>query len=326
MKEKEMKGIRVEDFFNGLHDELKLDLVAGHSGMKRRIKVAEMNRPGLALTGFFKYFARNRVQILGKVEISYLKEMTVSLRKKRIKELFDQKIPAIIIARRYVPPQELIDEANNQDIPVFRSSVVTMHMVNLATIFLENCFARTTVINGEFVEVFGVGVLILGDSGVGKSECALGLVERGHRLISDDAVNVRTLSGNILIGSGDEHTKHHMEIRGLGIINVQTLFGAGCVRKEREIDMVVTLEEWASHKDYERLGIDDLKYSIFDVELPHIIIPVKPGRDIGLLIEVAALNHRLKGMGYHSARDFNEQLINRMRDDKKNMKSSSVIR
>ena len=322
-----MKGIRVEDFFNGLHDDLKLDLVAGHSGMKRRIRVAEMNRPGLALTGFFKYFARNRVQILGKVEISYLKEMTISLRKKRIKELFDQEIPAIIIARRYIPPQELIDEANNQDIPVFRSSVVTMHLVNLATIYLENCFARTTIINGEFVEVFGVGVLILGDSGVGKSECALGLVERGHRLISDDVVNVRTLPGkNIIIGSGDEHTKHHMEIRGLGIINVQTLFGAGCIRKEREIDMVITLEEWASHKDYERLGIDDLKYSIFDVELPHIIIPVKPGRDIGLLIEVAALNHRLKGMGYHSARDFNEQLINRMRDDKKNMKSSSVIR
>lgn len=308
-------GIKVEDFYKGIVSSLGLLLVAGEKGLKRRIKVAEVNRPGLALSGYFEYFASERVQILGKVEISYLKKLSPKVRRKRISELLAQNIPCCIVARNYLPPSELIEEANKRKIPVFRSNLITMILVNKATLFLEDVFSRSTTVTGDFVEVYGVGVIIIGGSGVGKSECALSLIERGHRLVADDVIRVKYIEGKRPIGSGNELTKYHMEVRGLGIINVQTLFGVACIRGEREIDIVITLEAWDSEKDYDRVGIDEQKYRIFDFDLPHLVIPVRPGRDLALIVEVAALNYRLKSMGYHSARELNKRLIEYMKKE-----------
>ena len=308
-----MKGITVGEFYDRLRKKLKLSIIAGSEGLDRRVKVGELNRPGLALAGYFDFFASGRGQVLGKVEISFLRQMRKDHRERRIRELLEHGIPFCIVARNYVPPGELIREGNRLKIPIFRSSLITMVLVNKATIFFEDEFAPTTTKGGNLLEVFGVGVLIRGKSGVGKSECALALIQKGHRLVADDVVRIRLQDGKVLIGSGAELTRHHMEIRGLGIINVQTLYGAGCVRESIKIDQVVTLEEWDSSREYERLGLEERTASIMGINLPRIVIPVRPGRDIALLIETAALNHRLKKMGYHAARDLNRDLIKLMR-------------
>ncbi|MBI1883889.1 MAG: HPr(Ser) kinase/phosphatase [Chlamydiae bacterium] len=307
------KGFTVEEFFQKTRDSLQLRLVAGFGGLKRRIKVAEVNRPGLALAGYFDYFARRRVQVLGKVELIYLKNMDPQLRRSRIIELLDQDVPCCIVSRQMLPPTELVEEAEKKEIPVFRSPLVTMILVNKATLFLEDIFAAVLAVSADLVEVFGVGVLIRGESGVGKSECALSLIERGHRLISDDVVRVRYTAGGRLLGTGDPLLKHHLEVRGLGIINIQTLFGASCVMQEKEVELVVSLEDWKSEKEYDRLGMDEQFYRLFDVDLPHVLVPVRPGRDLALLVEVAALNQRLRKMGYHASRDLNQELIEQMR-------------
>jgi len=308
-----VKGITVQEFFDKNKDALHLRLVAGAKGLKRRIKVAEVNRPGLALAGYFDYFAQARIQVLGKVELIYLKNMDPKLRRERIIELLNQKSPCLIVARRLLPPHELVQEAEKKGVPIFRSPLVTMILVNKATLFLEDVFAATLTTSANLVEVYGVGVLIRGDSGVGKSECALGLVERGHRLISDDVIRVRYTAGGRLVGSGDPLMRHHLEVRGLGIINIQTIFGASCVMQQKEIELVVTLEEWDPKKEYDRLGLDEMSYRLFDIDLPHVVIPVRPGRDLALLVEVAALNHRLKKMGVHASRSLNEELIGEMK-------------
>lgn len=307
-----MKGITVSQFYERLNELLQLKLVAGGAGLKRRILVSEINRPGLPLAGFIKYFANRRGQVLGKVEISYLRSLGPKERRKKIRILFQQKIPFCIVARNYVPPSEMVEEADKFRIPIFRSPLITIQMINKCTIFLEEMFAPHTTLIANLVEVFGIGVLIMGRSGVGKSECALGLVERGHRLISDDLVHVRLVEGEYLLGTGSEITRFHMEIRGLGIIDVQRLFGAGCVRQRKRIDLAVTLERWEQDKEYERLGLDEAQYSVMNVTIPHIIIPVRPGRDLALLIEAAALNHRIKLMGPHPVRELDRQVQKEM--------------
>lgn len=308
-----IKGITVQEFYEKTRESLQLRLVAGANGLKRRVKVAEVNRPGLALAGYFDYFAQARIQVLGKVEVIYLRTMDAATRRQRVNQLLQQKSPCFIVARRLLPPAELLEEAEKRRVPVFRSPLVTMILVNKATLFLEDIFAASLTISANLVEVFGVGVLIRGASGVGKSECSLGLIERGHRLITDDAIRVMYTAGGRLVGSGDLLMKHHLEVRGLGIINVQTIFGASCVMHQKEIELVVTLEDWDPKKDYDRLGMDDNFFRIFDVNLPHVVIPVKPGRDLALLVEVAALNHRLRKMGVHTGRELNEQLIQAMK-------------
>lgn len=303
----------IEAFYQNTKNLLQMELVAGEKGLSRCIKVAEINRPGLALSGYFDYFASERVQVLGKVEVVYLKNMSAKLRRKRIKNLLDQNVPCVIIGRRYIPPRELLEEADKMNIPVFRSKLVTMVIMNKATLYLEDIFAAVVSVNADLVEVFGVGVLIRGSSGVGKSECALGLVERGHRLVSDDVVWVRYTAGGRLVGKGDRLMRHHLEARGLGIVNIQTIFGAASVLEEKEIELVISLEDWDSAKEYDRIGLDDQYYKLFDVDLPHITVPVRPGRDLVLLIEVAALNHRLKKMGHHASWELNEELIAHMK-------------
>lgn len=308
-----MKGIIVREFYENLKDRLKLRLVAGQEGLSRRITVAEINRPGLALAGCFKYFASKRVQVIGKVEMTYLGTMAEVKRKRQLQRLLACDIPCCIVSRNYRPPKALVEEADRKSIPLFRSPLVTMVLLNRATIFLEDCFAPTTSISGDLLEVFGVGVLLRGESGVGKSECALSLIKRGHRLIADDIVKIRLRGGDNPVGFGSPLTRHHMEIRGIGIVNVQTLFGAACIRESKRIDLVISMEEWVSNKEYERLGLEEDTFNILGVKVPYVIIPVRPGRDIALLIEVACLNQRLKWLGYHSARDLNERLINLMK-------------
>lgn len=311
-----MKSITVKEFYDSLKDKLKLHLIAGEKGLDRNITVAEINRPGLALAGYFKYFASKRVQVIGKVEITYLETLSAEERKRQIRKLLEEDVPCCIVARNYIPPKELIEESNKFSIPLFRSPLITMVLLNKATIFLADWFAPVTSITGDLVEIYGVGTLLRGESGVGKSECALSLIKRGHRLIADDIVKVKLRGGDTLVGSGSHLTRHHMEIRGLGIINVQTLFGAGCIREDKRIDIAITMEEWDPKKEYERLGLEEQKFNILGIDIPYVVIPVRPGRDVALLVEVACLNQRLKWLGFHSAKDLNKKLIDLMKTKK----------
>ncbi|MCX6357990.1 MAG: HPr(Ser) kinase/phosphatase [Candidatus Aureabacteria bacterium] len=304
-----MRGITVKQFYELTKEHLKLRLVAGAKGLSRRITVPELNRPGLAFAGYFSYFASRRPQVLGMVETHYLQSMEARLRRARIRQLLRHRVPCVILTRNYRPPQEMIEEADREKVPFFRSPMVTMALINKATIFLEDEFSPSTSVGANLLEVFGVGVLICGRSGVGKSECALGLIKRGHRLIADDVVKVQLREGKYLIGTGAEIVKHHMEIRGLGIINVQDLYGATCVKEAQEVELAVSLEEWDSAKEYERLGLEDKTMEILGQNIPHLVIPVRPGRDIVLLLETAALNHRLKKMGKHAAKTLDRELI-----------------
>jgi HPr kinase/phosphorylase len=307
-----MRGIRVGYLYERMADDLRLTMQAGERGMNRRIKVAEVERPGLAMTGFFDYFAWRRIQVVGKVEIFYIRSLTSEVRRERIRGLMERNIPCLIVARNYRPPQELIEEADSYNVPLFRTPLITMNLVNRLTLFLDEEFAPTVSIPGNMVEVYGVGVLIRGKGGVGKTETSLGLIEKGHRLITDDIVRIRLREGRYLVGTGAELTRHHMEIRGLGIINVQALFGAVCFKEEAPIDLVVTLERWDPEKEYERLGIEEETISILGKPVPHLLIPVRVGRDIVLMVETAALMHRLKATGYNPAKQLNETLVGLM--------------
>ena len=303
----------ISEFYESMKEELQLNLVAGKEGLKRRIRWPEINRPGLALAGYFDYFAWRRVQILGKVEITYLRSLEPRVSRARIAQILSRNIPCMIVARRYRVPQELVEEADRLKAPLFRSPLITVDLIDRVTVFLDNEFAPSVSLKGNLVEVFGEGVFLEGKSGVGKSETALGLLGRGHRLITDDVVRIKLRERKYLIGSGSELTRHHMEIRGLGIINVQKLFGAVCFREESEIHLAITLEWWDPGKEYERLGIEEDTIRILDKPVPHLTMPVRSGRDMALLVETAALNHRLKSMGFNPAHALNEQLIEAMR-------------
>lgn len=299
----------VDDLYRQHGERLGLELLAGRTGMKRRIHVPEAHRPGLTLAGYMKGHAGKRILIFGKVEIEYLRDLEAPVRVERLKAILALPAPAVIVARRYRPPKELVQICEEYDIPLFRASMSTMNLLSRLTVLLVEEFAPNMTCHGTLVEVFGVGVLIQGDSSVGKSEAALGLVERGHRLISDDIVKVKKKEDNYIEGSGAELTRHHMEIRGIGIINVANLYGAVCIRDNKSIDIVVKLEAWDDQKFYDRVGLDENSCDILGVKLPYHILPVKPGRDVVLLLETIALNHRLRGMGYNSAKEFKSKLL-----------------
>jgi HPr kinase/phosphorylase len=304
-----MKGISISEFYERMKDELQLSLVAGKEGLSRRIRWPEINRPGLALAGYFDYFPWRRVQILGKVEITYLRSLKPRVARARIKEILTRNVPCMIVARQYRVPQELLEEGDRLSVPVFRTPLVTVDLIDRATVFLDSEFAPSVSLKGNLVEVFGEGVFMEGKSGVGKSETALGLLGRGHRLITDDVVRIKLRERKYLIGSGSELTRHHMEIRGLGIINVQKLFGAVCFREESQIDLAITLERWDPGKEYERLGMEEDTIRILGMPVPHLTIPVRSGRDMVLLVETAALNHRLRSTGFNPARELDQELI-----------------
>lgn len=298
----------VEDLFKRYKERLGLELVAGQNGMKRRIQVPEAHRPGLSLAGYLKNHATKRILIFGKVEVEYLRTLRPSVRIRRLKSLLYLDTPAVIVSRGYRPPKELWQLCDDLNIPLIRAKMTTMNLLSKLTLLLTEEFAPRMSCHGTLVEVFGVGILIWGDSSVGKSEAALGLIERGHRLISDDIVKVRKKEAGFLEGSGAEITRHHMEIRGMGIINVAHLYGVVCVRDFKSIDIVVELEVWNDEHFYDRVGLEEETCNILGVEVPYHVLPVKPGRDVVLLLETIALNHRLKKMGYNSAKEFTTKL------------------
>ncbi|CUI17491.1 HPr kinase/phosphorylase [Candidatus Protochlamydia naegleriophila] len=299
----------VKDLYERHAKRLSLELTAGKKGMDRRIKVPEAHRPGLSLCGYLKNHAEKRILIFGKVEIEYIRDLAPQIRIERLRAILTAKTPAVIVARRYRPPRELRTICEKLGVPLFRTNLSTMNLLSKLTLLLTEEFAPSVSCHGTLVEVFGVGVLIQGDSAVGKSEAALGLVERGHRLISDDIVKVKKKEGAYLEGSGAALTRHHMEIRGIGIINVANLYGAVCVRNQKSIDIVVRLEVWRDEHFYDRIGLEEKFTTILDVKLPYLLLPVKPGRDVVLLLETIALNHRLKDMGYNSAQEFSAKVL-----------------
>jgi len=299
----------VQNLYEQHGKHLGLDLLAGTLGLGRRINRAEVHRPGLSLTGYLKGFVSNRILVFGKQEIEYLKELDSKMREERLGKILSPMTPAVILARGFKPTKEMIDLCDRASIPLFRANASATNLLSRITFLLLEEFCPSVTLHGTLVEVFGVGVLIQGESSVGKSEAALGLIERGHRLISDDVVRVKKKEGSHLIGSGPELTRHLMEIRGIGIINVAHLYGAVCVRHDKGIDIVVKLEEWDDQHFYDRVGLDEKFIDILGTSVPYHLLPVKPGRDVVLLLETIALNHRLKDMGYNSAKEFNAKWL-----------------
>ncbi|MBI3508785.1 MAG: HPr(Ser) kinase/phosphatase [Chlamydiia bacterium] len=299
----------VQEFYQNHGKELGLNLVAGSKGLRRKINKPEAQRPGLSLTGETKRFVTARILIVGRQEIDYVSKLNSETKQLRFRDILSPQTPAVIIARNCKPPKELIALCEADKIPLFRHAGSATKLLSRVTFLLLEEFAPTITLHGTLVEIFGVGVLIQGESSVGKSEAALGLIEKGHRLISDDVVRVKKSENSQLIGSGPEITRHLMEIRGIGIVNIAHLYGAVCVRHSKRIDLVVKLEEWDNQHFYDRVGLDQKFITIIDISVPFHLMPLKPGRDIVLLLETIALNHRLKEMGYNSAREFNTKLL-----------------
>jgi HPr kinase/phosphorylase len=304
--------VSVEMFYTQHHDDLELRLLAGAAGLKRIIREATVNRPGLALAGFTKYFASKRLQVIGNAEMHFLKSLTPDERMRRYATLFGHRIPCVVFCRGYRPEKALLKAAEEADVPVFDSPMVTMKFINQATLMLENLFAPHDTEMGSMVDVVGMGVIIRGESGIGKSECVLALIERGYCLVSDDVTRLRLLEGRELIGSSPETTRNHMEVRGIGIINVASMFGIKSIRTEKRVDLVVTLKAWNEVADVERVGFEEEKVRILGIEVPHVVIPVRPGRDIARLVEVAALHTKLRLFGHNPAKELNDRLIAQM--------------
>lgn len=305
------KKVRVSELVQQFH----LEIVAGEDGLRRIITTDDLNRPGLEMAGYFNYYPADRAQILGRTELAFLETLTTEERRDRMVRLCQEETPCIIITRGLDTPSELMDIANESHIPVLRSSVATTILLSRITNFLEKKLAPSATIHGVLVDVYGVGMLITGGSGIGKSETALELVKRGHRLIADDAVEIRQTSDNHLFGTAPDLIRHLLEIRGLGILNVMTLFGAGAVRNQTGISLVVKLENWQQDKQYDRLGLDEETTKIIETEVPLLTIPVRPGRNLAVILEVAAMNFRLKRMGYNAALQFTNKLTEAIQEE-----------
>lgn len=306
------KKVKVSDLVR----EFQLEIICGDEGLKRPIMTADLYRPGLELAGYYEFHPHDRVQILGKTELTFFDGLSPEDRTERMHRLCaPEEIPCIIISRGLEAPIELLAAANDYQIAVLRTPMATTILASRLTGFLENRLAPTTTIHGVLVDVYGIGMLISGSSGIGKSETALELVKRGHRLVADDAVEIRQTADHTLIGNAPELIRYLLEIRGIGIINVMTLFGAGAVRTAKKISVVCKLENWQQDKQYDRLGLDEETTRIIDTDLPLVTIPVRPGRNLAVIIEVAAMNYRLKRMGYNAALQFTNKLTESLNED-----------
>lgn len=298
-----------------LVSHFSLEVLAGEEGLNRPITSADLHRPGLVLAGFSDHYAKERVQLLGMTELSFFSTLPETERLRRAEMLCQAETPCLIVSRQMEVPPEIYEATSKHHVPLLRSSMTTTRLASRLTGFLENRLAPSTTIHGVLVDIYGVGMLITGASGIGKSETALELVKRGHRLVADDAVEIRQTADNELHGNAPELIKNLLEIRGLGIINVMTLFGVGAVRNMKKISAVARLEAWQPDKQYDRLGLDEEKTKIIDTELPLITIPVRPGRNLAIIIEVAAMNYRLKNMGYNAAQQFTMRLTQSISED-----------
>jgi HPr kinase/phosphorylase len=305
-------SLSIEELLTDSQYGLGLSVLAGRNGLIHRISSSRIQKPGLALAGYSEHLHPDRLQVLGNTEISYLQQIDSLVAAENIATLCNFPISCFVVTKGLHPPQLLLDIADSRDIPVLATPHQSSTFISLITKFLEERLLPTIHLHGVLMDVLGVGVLITGKSGIGKSECALDLVMRGNRLVADDMVFVKKKMPAVLVGKAEESLQYLMEIRGLGIINIKDLYGVSAIRDKKIIDMQLELMEWDESQEYDRLGVDDRTVTILGIEIPHIIIPVRPGRNLGSIIEVAARNNLLKGMGYHSARDFQERLLARI--------------
>jgi HPr kinase/phosphorylase len=310
--QKAIHGITVAHFYETYRAKLKMELLTGGDGLHRLIREGSINRPALALTGFFKYFANKRIQVLGAAEMTYLKSLPVGRQAEIFREMVKRHIPCLVLTRNYHATEAMLRVATEMRLPILRTPMITMNYVNAATICVDNEFAPGGTEHATMLDIKGVGVMLRGDSGVGKSECALALIERGHSLVADDLTVIKLLDERELMASSRALNRGYMECRGIGIINIAEMFGIKSIRLEKRIDMVVSLQEWTPTVVEERTGLEENHYEILGLRVPHIELYVRPGRDIARLVEVAALTHALKAMGHDPAKDFNDRLIAHM--------------
>ena len=306
---------------------LDLELLAGARGLDRVVQVPRIQKPGLALAGYTKNLHPDRIQVLGSTELTYLEEITAenpARAGENLERLCALEICCFIITKGQAAPDSLLRTAERRGIPLLRTHHVSSTFISLITQYLEERLLPQTTVHGVLVDVLGVGVLLTGKSGVGKSECALDLVLRGHRLVADDVVKVRFKFPAVLFGEGSDLLHYHMEIRGLGIINIKHLFGVAAIRERKKIDLVIELAEWQDGAEYDRLGLEERHFELLGVKLPLLTIPVRPGRNITGIVEVAARNQLLKEMGYHSAAEFEARLEQRMAEAAR-LHSHSII-
>lgn len=299
-------------------DEFKLDILHKPDNYEKvLVSNNEINRPSLQIAGFFEYFDSTRIQVIGMVEISYLESMTPDKRFASLEALFEKKPPVVVITRDMKPPVEMTELAEKYDILFVRTHLSTSRFMSAVIAFLNVQLAPRVTMHGVLVEVYGEGILLLGDSGVGKSETAIELVKRGHRLVADDAVEIKRVSDTTLVGSAPEIIRHFVELRGIGIVDVKRIFGMGAIKDTEKIDMIINLEIWQDKKQYDRLGLNTEYNTILDINVPALTLPVKPGRNLAVVVEVAAMNHRQKRMGYNAAEALNNRLISEMEDKTK---------
>jgi HPr kinase/phosphorylase len=314
-----MNGVPVETLLRDLAETrgVALELVAGAAGVARRITNPYPQKTGLALSGFDQYLREGRVLVLGESEIRFLESLPSDQRRQVMRRVFSHDLPCLVVTAGFDPQPELAIEADSAQLPLLRSRAATPLVMARLTAALDAYLAARGVVHGVLMDILGLGVLIVGESGIGKSECALDLVVRGHRLVADDAVELRARAESFLIGSCPELTRHHMEIRGLGLINVQDLFGVASTRRSKRVELVVQLERWDPAREYDRLGLDEAHYETLGIQVPMIRMPVAPGRNLAILVEVAARNQLLRNGGLNSARRLAERLdeeIGRVRE------------
>lgn len=303
-------AISVKTLWDEGAETLQLSIIAGEQYLDRKLPETTMNRPGLALTGFFQYFANQRLQIFGLAEFTYLKSLPQKEKLNRMKDLFDQQIPGIVITRNRKPTEEMLELAEQHKVPVFRTPMVTMNFINECTVILEKLTAPQKRIQGTCMELMGIGVLLRGDPGIGKSETALSLIERGYSLVSDDVTEIRRTTRGKLVCWANEVTRYHMEIRGLGIIHVPSLFGVAAIRRQTELDLVIDLKHPTGDED--RTGVQPATVEFMGVEVTCITLPVRSGRDMANIVEVAALNQKLKELGHDAAKELDDKIISRL--------------
>jgi HPr kinase/phosphorylase len=299
-------GVKIEE----IQAEFKLELIGDDVSLERMIQTSDLYRPGLELAGFFTYYPVDRLQLLGKTELSFVDSLSPDVREERMRKICHPEVPAICITRNLHAPADLLKAANEIGVPVLRTTMPTTKFAGKVTDYLEKRLAPVSTLHGVLVDVYGIGVLITGESGIGKSEAALELIKRGHMLVADDAVEITQVTEGELSGTAPPIIKHLLEIRGLGIMDVMILFGAGAVRNKKNISLVIRLETWRENYPYDRLGLTEETIKIMDTQLPKLTIPVRPGRNVAVLIEVAAMNYRSKILGYHAAEQFVTRLEN----------------
>jgi len=306
------RSIAVARLMERMGEDLQIEVLGGFQGMGRPILSSDVNRPGLALGGYLEYFANDRVQLLGNTEIHFMETLEPAVLMRRLASMFAFEIPAFVLSRNLRPQNLFLDMCNRRGIPILRSALSTDEVISRIILFLADEFSPETVVHGTAVDCYGVGCMIVGHPGIGKSETALELVERGHRLIADDVVALKRRREESLYAETNPVIEHHMEIRGVGIIDIKAVFGVGRVRNIKRIGLVIELEEWQSQTVYDRTGLVEEHLEILGVRIPRLRIPVRPGRNIAIIIEVAALNHRLKELGLDPAQRFNERILNIM--------------